>query len=406
MSVTDHDVRPLAETEYRDAHALFMAALHRPRATDGDWPALVARYEAGRVWGDFLGGELAGTTASLPSSLSVPGGAVLPAAAVTGVGVRADRTRRGVLTSMMRSQLDDVWERGEPLAMLHASETGIYGRFGYGVSTRTRTVSLDTQRALLAPTAPSGGDVRLVEVSEARKILPEIYERIGAARPGTIARTPGWWDTRLLTGAEGDQLRVAVHSDADGIDDGFALWNTRINDHRFDNGVCTLQVSDLRGADAVAAVELWRFLLNLDLANVIVAADRPLDEPLEWWLADSRQCRVRGLHDDLWLRLVDVPTALAARAYGAADPVVLEVRDAFLPSNSGCYRLGPEGARRCEDRPQLTVDADMLGTLYLGDVSVATLAAANRVTVHDDAAVAAADRLLATSAVPWCGTGF
>lgn len=403
-----HDVRQLAESEFRSANSVFMGALNFRGSTDAEWASRSRRFHRGRVWGDFVDGELAGTTLSLPSTVTVPGGAQLPAAAVSGVGVRADRTRRGVLTRLMAAQLANVRDRGEPIAMLHASETAIYPRFGYGVATRSRTVELNTHHASMRPEAPGdAGSVRLVDVGQARKLLPEAYRRV-AGRPGVIARDDSWWESGLgEIETSGENTVLAVHTDADGAPDGFARWIPRSNDHRFSDGLCTLEVQDLQGADVAAVAGLWRFLLGIDLADRVMAADRPVDEPLEWWLTDSRQCRVRALQDDLWLRLVDVPTALAARSYGDAEPVVVQVRDRFLPENSGSYRIGPGGVERVDAAtPQIGLDVDVLGSLYLGDVAVSTLAAANRLDVHDSAALADADRLFGTLRPPWCGTPF
>ena len=402
--MSDLDVRALTESEYRDANALFMRTLHLPPASDEQWERSSTRYEPGRVLGAFIDGELAGTVMALSSSVVVPGGAVLPSAAVTGVGVRADRTRRGALTALKRRQFADARERGDPLAMLHASEAVIYERFGYGVASRTRSVRLDRARSVLRPETPDAGSVRLVDAVTAEKILPEIYRRIGQNRAGVIGRPDGWWTTRLF--ALQHNAVVAVHSSDDGVDDGFVLYEARANDYRFDDGVITIQVSDVQAADTAALAGLWRFLLELDLSHRIEVIDRPVDEPLEWWLTDRRQCRTTGVSDDLWLRLLDVPEALRARSFGAADPVVVEVRDAFLPENSGRYRIGPSAVRLCGDAPQLSLGVEALASLYLGDVSVSQLVAAGRIAVHDPAAVAMADRLFGTSEPPWCGTGF
>lgn len=75
---------------------------------------------------------------------------------------------------------------------------------------------------------------------------------------------------------------------------------------------------------------MWRFLLGIDLVDRIVAEERPLDEPVELILADHRQGNVDRVEDEHWLRLVDVPRALAAREYGHAAPVVVEVTDPLL----------------------------------------------------------------------------
>ncbi|WP_433869287.1 GNAT family N-acetyltransferase [Saccharopolyspora sp. CA-218241] len=399
-----HEFRPLADTEFRPARDLFMRALNLPPVTDEMWKSVSRTSEPGRVFGGFLDGELAGTALTGTSALAVPGGAEVPAGAVTGVGVRADRTRRGVLTGLMRAQFDDTRERGEPVTMLHASEAVIYERFGYGVATRSRTVSLDRFRAALRPDAPRGGRMDLLDPEAARTVLPDVYRGLGLVRPGSIVRGDAWWDMNLAM-APRDAVAV-VHYDPAGVPDGFLRYEPKSRDHRFDDGTVTLQVRDLVAGDAIAAAELWRFLFERDLTDRIVAVDRPLDEPVEWLMVDRRACRTTAVGDDLWLRLVDVAAALRARTFNAAEPVLVEVHDRFLPDNEGTYRIGPEDVERTEQRPQLSMDVSALAALYLGDVSVSALAAAGRVQVHEPAALPGADHLFTTDVVPWCGTPF
>ncbi|PRW65315.1 GNAT family N-acetyltransferase [Actinopolyspora mortivallis] len=405
--MTEHDVRCLPESEFRASNDLFREAVHAPVATEEAWRVISSRYEPGRVWGDYLDGELAGTAMSLASSLTVPGGAELPAAAVTAVGVRADRTRRGVLTALMRAQLTRVRDRGETAAMLHASETGIYGRFGYGVATTSRTVALETARARPREDAPGGGRVRLLGPEEAGKLLPAIYRTVDSPGAGMISRPEGWWTLHLnREHTHGHRVRVAVHSDEHGTDDGFAVWVPGANDYRFGDGRTTLRVLDLHGADAAATAALWWFLLGVDLADEVVAVERPPDEPLEWWLADSRQCRIRDVYDELWVRPVDVAELLRRCRYDPAEPVVLGVRDRMLPENTGCYRITPDGAERSQLPPQLEMDVSRLAPLLFGEVRASTLAEANLIEVSDPDAVSRADRLFATRRRSWCGTHF
>jgi predicted acetyltransferase len=73
------------------------------------------------AWSD---GAIVGGAGAFKFDLSVPGGD-LPTAGVTVVGVYPTHRRRGVLRSLMRAQLDDAHERGEPLAALWASEETI-----------------------------------------------------------------------------------------------------------------------------------------------------------------------------------------------------------------------------------------------------------------------------------------
>jgi predicted acetyltransferase len=84
---------------------------------------------------------------------------------------------------------------------------------------------------------------------------------------------------------------------------------------------------------------LWRLVLDLDLAGTVRIVNRPLDEPLRWRLADSRQLRTTGVSDGLWVRLLDLEAALAARGYGADGALVVEVADPLRPRNQGRFRL-------------------------------------------------------------------
>ena len=391
------EVRVLSESEYRDANELFRRALLFPLADDDQWASTSECMEPGRVLGAFLDGELAGTALSMTSSLTVPGGAELPAAAVTGAAVRADSTRRGLLTGMMRFQLDDAARRGEVVAMLHASEAGIYERFGYGVATRVRNVEIDRSRARMRRSVPRGGRVRLVSQEQAAQLMPALYRRCARDRAGWMNRPDGWWPGR--SALMNKSQAVAVHADDSGTDDGFVVFQPR-------GESSTVDVWDLVAANDLAATELWRFLLDIDLVTTVAGFDRPVDEPVEWWLTDRRACRTTGVRDDLWVRLVDVLAALQARTYGRGEPVVLEVLDEFRPANTGCYRISPDGATTCDDAPQLTLDAAVLATLHLGDQPASTLATAGLVQVHDPRALTNADLLFALQRPPWCGTGF
>lgn len=404
--MADHDIRVLDNSQLRTAHTLFRGALHHPPAPDEMWKRVETGYEPGRTLGAFAGEEMIGTVHSWASSLVVPGGTAVPMAAVSRVGVRTDWTRRGVLSALFRAQAQALCEAGDIAATLRATEGVIYGRFGYGVATRGRTVRIDRRRAALHATAPSGGEVRLVDADTAEQVMPVLFARHGLVRPGAIGRWQGWWDLSLRRHlAPEENVKIAVHSGADG-DDGYVVYKVERGEHTIAGDRRSLHVYDMAAAGAEAWAGLWRFLLRVDLVDEVVAELRPVDEPVEWLLGDARALSVSALGDETWLRLVDVPAALAARAYGAAEPVVIEVNDRFLPDNSGTYRITSDGAERGGRPAHLRLDADALASAYLGDVSFTQLAAAGRVQIVDPAALPHADRLFATDRAPWCGTYF
>lgn len=397
-----YDVRQIAEDESRAAHTVLLRSLHQPPDSDELWEYSSASFSADRTFSAFADGNPVGTASSFGTDLAVPGGKQVQTAAVDGVGVRADHRRRGVFSRLMRAQLADCRDRGDVLAILHASETTIYGRVGYGIATHGVDLRINTSKASLRADAPAGGRVQLLEAGEAVERLPKVYAQIAPYRAGMITRPAVWWPGRAdrLLRHERDH-QAAVHIGPDGAD-GFVLYQTIVSDDH----TATLRVRDLHGANTAARVGLWRFLLGMDLVREVEAAGRPADEPVGAVLVDPRACKVTGMEDQLWLRLIDVPAALHARTYGSAEPVVIEVADQLLPENAGRYLITPDGAQRTEQQASIRMDVDALAMLYLGEWSPSTLADIGRISTDDPAEVAALDGLLGASHRPWCGTGF
>ncbi|WP_232519790.1 GNAT family N-acetyltransferase [Actinosynnema pretiosum] len=429
----DHDIRVLGdETHYRAANNVFRRALLNGPANDEMWEVLLESYVPGRALGAFDGDEVIGSAQSFPSSLVVPGGAVLPMGAVSRVGVRADWTRRGVVSALMRTQLRSLREMGDVAATLRATEGGIYGRFGYGVATRGRDLRVNRVKAV--PRGRVEGRVRVRPVSEVGdgEELRALFEGVrggglgggwSGSRPGVIGRWDGWWSMHLKREKEKDP-QVVIATGPDGVDDGFAMYRVE----RSHTEKSELTVLDLWAGTPRAWADLWRYLLGVDLVDEVVAHLRPLDEPVELLLVDPRGCRWESTSDETWLRLIDVEEALGRRAYavrggggGGADPadladpadpaelaVVLGVRDSVLPENAGSYRVSRGGVERVEDAPEVVLDVAELAAVYLGDVSFAALAAAGRVEVVGEGtgAVERADRLFAVGEVAWAGTYF
>ena len=392
MTKPPHDVRSLSgEDQLRLAHTLFRSTMHDPRADDELWTAVLDSYDGSTVLGAFDDTGMTGTLAAQDSVIALPGGKVVPMAGVSRVGVRADRTRRGVLTSVMRAFLEGT---SAPIATLRASEGAIYRRFGFGVATRYRTVRL-ARGARMHDRAPVVGEVRLVQdQDEVRRLVPELAQRFGTVRPGGVVLSTGFW--RLTLRREGF-VRLVIH------DDGFALFKTKHAGQHYGHD---MEVLALFAATPAATAALWAFLRGLDLIETVVAEGRPLDEDVDLLLADPRACRYTEVEDETWLRLVDVPAALSARAYGSAEPVVIEVADDLLPANSGRYLVGLDGAERTGRDPQLRLGVADLAAAYLGDRPLSRFAAAGLVEVFDEAALADADRLFRLEEAPWCGTYF
>ncbi|MFI7437574.1 GNAT family N-acetyltransferase [Micromonospora haikouensis] len=343
----------------------------------------------------FDGAELVASAGAYTRELTVPG-AVVPAAHVTMVAVLPTHRRRGLLTRLMRRQLREVRDAGrEPVAVLWASEGRIYPRFGYGLAAQQLAVECaTTELRLPAPTAAEGR-LRLDRPAARRAELTRVYDRQRADRPGWSDRDDRWW--RYVLGDPpgprdgATERRVLLHEAPDGEVDGYALWRSRLAQDT--GGVCgTAVVEELVAENATARLALWRLLLSLDLTRRL-SYRGPADDPLLRLVNEPRRLEAR-VSDALWVRVVDVPAALAARRYAAAVDVVVEVTDELLPENAGRWRLtgGPDGARCVPaDAPaDLACDVRALGELYLGGVGITTLADAGRVVELRPGALAAA----------------
>lgn len=368
--------------------------------------------EYDRSIGVWDGEQCVGTAGAFSFRLSVPGGALVPAAGVTMVGVAATHRRRGILTSMMRRQLDDVRAWGEPLAVLTASEPEIYGRFGYGVATYSTRATIDTNRVRL--TVPEGTDsvtLRQADLAKSAEACEAVYARRVAARPGMLARQPHWEKLPLLDPESergGASPRLSVLAERDGEVVGYARYAIKA-DWSYAGADGSVLVKDLEALDPAAEAALWRFLFSIDLMSSVQIQSRPVDDAWQHLVTDVRRCSPTQ-RDALHLRVVEVGAALEARTYQAPVDVVLEVADAFCPWNEGRWRLtgDAKGAVcvRTEDPADLSLSVRELGAAYLGGTSLTSLAAAGRVRELRDGALVEASVAFGSPIAPWLPHGF
>jgi predicted acetyltransferase len=346
-------------------------------------------------------GHIVGGAGAFPFELSVPGGS-LPCAGVTAVGVTPTHRRRGVLRSMMDTQLRDVHERGEPIAALWASEETIYGRFGYGIAAWAGELRIPHEWDAFAEPLEPAGTTRFATPEEARELFPPIYEAARRERPGMTSRDEAWWEIRQLRMPDEEKAapRRFVVLELDGEPAAYAIYRTHFG---FEGGSASsrLVVREALGATPQATAAIWRFLLDVDWMAAVEVSLAPPDHPLFLLLATPRRARYR-MGDGLWVRLVDLSAALSGRAYGEGGPLVLEVRDAVCEWNDGRWRLDGGECSQTGDEPDLVLDVAALGSAYLGAVSFAQLREARRVEELREGAVARADALFAWRPLPWC----
>ena len=406
MRAVQMHVRPVEAGEVRRWRQVIETAFGE-ESHDAELAAFMRIAELERLHAIVDGETIVGGGGIFSFRLTVPGGEA-PVAAVTAVGVLPTHRRRGGLRALMRTQLDDAHERGEPLAVLWASEGNIYQRFGYGLASLSTSLELARERTAFRTAAPAEGAIRVVTREEAERLFPEVYDRVRVERPGFYARTAGWWETEVFDDPEhrrggAGRKRFTVH-EVDGRAEAYAIHRFH-QDWDLRGSRTVLSVRELVAATPRATRELWRFIFDIDLVATIRAGLQPIDHPLLLLLAEPRRMGLT-VSDGLWLRVVDVAGALATRSYRGSGSVAFELSDEFCPWNAGVWRLsvadGEGRAERTDGPAELALDAADLGALYLGGFTLADLLRAGRGRELSAGAAERADDLLRTSVAPWC----
>ena len=380
--------------------------------TDEIWRDVVPLIEPDRTLGVFDAAQVVGGGSIFSFDVTVPGGAAVPSAGITWIGIMPTHRRQGGLRQLMTAMFQNARERNEPLAVLWASEGSIYQRFGYGLSTFASSIDLERERATLLSREPASGTVRLIDVAEAKKLFPPIFERSLASVPGFYSRSDTWWDIETLAdftwARRGMDRRFFAIHETDGVPDAYAMYRAR---HDWQNGVpgTELNVSEIMAVDGGGLREMWRFIFGIDLVKRITNRNGSINEPLALMVAEPRRLNFR-LRDGLWLRVLDVKAALERRTYAADGTVVLDINDDFTPDEGGRFRLTTSGGRgtveRTDDAADIALESRDLGALYLGGFSLAELARAGRTRELTPGSRARADAMLRTDIAPWCPATF
>ncbi len=409
-----YPIRPIAMSELPQ----FMAV--GEHAFNSNWPAdqLMAweklLFEKDRSLAAFDGNDIIGSTTIISFDLTVPGGGQVGTAGVTSVAVMPSHRRQGVLSSLMNRQLADVAVGSEPVAALFSSESAIYGRYGYGVATRHQRYTIKRGETQL-PAPQKRLRLRICDPKAAADSMKQVYDAVQVTRPGMLTRHKGYWDVILedpefMRDGYGP-LRCVLAEDEAGPR-GYALYAAKPKwDGSLPDG--ELFVHDLFALDRDASLTLWADLFSRDLIGEVSTSSRPLDDSLLYELADPRRTRAT-IQDGLYIRLVDLPTALTSRLYSSAVDVVIEVTDDRLPANAGRWRLAAGGpadgvkptCERTTADPDLLMPVVALGAAYLGGTRLSALAEAAVITEIRPGALAALSTAMWWDPAPWAPTSF
>ncbi len=347
------------------------------------------------------GKQIVGISGAYSLELTLPGGGTVPASGVTWVGVLATHRRLGIMRQMLDALHHDAADRGEPVAILTASESGIYERFGYGVASHVRLASITKSQAAFRSGTPGSGQVMYADsIDELRARVPALYQRYRLTSPGEISRNDHIWDLIFTVRAKDfDELSPTfwlLHADGYACYRVQARWNDGHPAHR-------IEVTELVALTDAARGALWRTVLSHDLAGEVTTRALALDDPLALWFEQPRAIRTTAYNDWMWVKPLDVKALLAARTYGVDGRLVVEL---------GPLRYAVEATdgqavvTKVRSKPDVSTDDAGLGSLLLGGVRPSTLARGGRLRQRDAAALRRADAMFAGDRLPHSQTPF
>lgn len=376
--------------------------------------------ELDRFVGALDGDAVVGCGGVISFELTVPGGRPVPVAGVTAVGVLPTHTRQGILRQMMGWFFDQAAERREPIAILWASEAAIYQRFGFGQSTQQTFFEAARDKIRFISPIDPVGRVRIVDVEEAQRRFPPIYEANRPRVAGSLSRSQERWRWEILEDHPwmqfGNGDKVLAILEGAGEDRGYVIYRQLAGwDTSGPKG--TVTAMEVVGRDPAAEQTLWQWLFGIDLIATVRGWRLPNPHPLHLQVTEPRRLAVT-LNDGLYLRILDLPAALEARAYGGPASLVLEVTDAFVPANAGRWRLTVDAdpttgagaaarATRADDaEPDLALDVADLAVVYLGAFGFENLRQAGRVRECRGGSIERADRAFTVAGRPSANTMF
>lgn len=400
-------------------------------ATADDWQAIYERQS--RAWGlsvaprdiaawkqrlrldDILLAEdvsdprqplVVGTSLCYRLRLTVPGGARLPAAWLAMVTVAPTHQGRGIWEQLSTRGFKILHDRGYPIICGVPTQPMVFEVLGAGVASYARTYDINRRFAKLR-SAVDSSRAREVTVAQARRQLPELYDRWCATTPGALSRDSAWWadflEDRPSQRDNGSQLNFMVHPD------GFMTYRTAgVASHAFRPPFGVVLVQDFCAITDEAHTELLAGLLGLEMFGTIEIEVAP-DDPLPLKFTDQGAVRTKSMTDFLAIRIMDVPEVLGARSYSADADVALEVTDPLGAAGGRFLLQTRDGVGKClpDDGPaEIQIGLGELATIYMNAHCASELHRANRIAELQNGALAKLDAVFSTEHAPYCGTLF
>ena len=409
--MSDITIRPVTTDEYPAFVTAFMEGFSADLQAKDQPEHMLHTLPPERTLAAFDGDTMVGTFGGFDLRLTVPGGTV-KMEGTTVVTVFPTHRRMGLLNAMMSDHLDNAVANGYPVAGLWASDSGIYGRHGYGIATYAMTRSMD------GPLVDFREDieidrVRRITLEQAAEVLPPVFDAVCTDTPGMFARDDVWWTYEALLDEDWMKRgrtakRIVVHDGPDGPD-GYAVYRQKGSEADDGHANGEVLVIELIAATPIAKASLWSYIAKIDGCPKVKLWNVAVDDDVLMMVREPRRITATNVYDALWIRVLDVEAALSSRTYEEDGTLVFGIADSYRPALGGSFRLAvTDGVGTCQrtDSPAaIDMDVDVLGALYLGGGDAASYRAAGRIRgSQEDTDLL--QRMFRTLKAPWCDQVF
>ena len=357
----------------------------------------------------FDGDKVAATSGYFPFE-NVFNGQRVRTAGVTIVTTEPEYRRQGLVRRMMTDLLHQAKNEGYQFASLWASMGALYQRYGYGLASHFNQYSVDPRFSTFRLPYEVPGTLRRMDQDEAKDIIRPLFERAQAGRTLDHIRTDFYWDM-VFSEKNKKGRNFVVYYDTNSVPQGYSFYRQKHKDRDEAGPTLELMISDFIWTDMDAYHGLWSYYRSHDLARDLKFYYMPDDDPAKHLLLEPRMLNKKQ-SDGLWLRVVDVPAALAARGYTQSGEVTVCVEgDDLCPWNNGSWRVSAGSGGKCGEvrdggEKGLTMNPNTLSSLVSGFQSASALARAGQIACDDEGMLAEADRLFSTIYQPHCSMEF
>ncbi|MGB3616055.1 MAG: GNAT family N-acetyltransferase [Elainellaceae cyanobacterium] len=288
-------------------------------------------------------------------------GQKVPMAGIASVSVLPEARRQGNAIALLQGMLSEIYESGTPLSVLYSAADPLYRRMGYGVGGTFCHWQVPVHQIGLTDT-PREIQPMPLDVEQMRPTQQQ-YAR---HHSGHLDRHRSIW--AAIVTPKNDGPEPFAYSVGNSVDEpeGYVVFTLNPGDQS------TLTVWDWAMTTPDAGRSLWGFLTRMGSQLDMVHWCGGAIDPMALLLPDST-AGLKALQN-WWLRLVNVPQALEARGYAQAigATLTLNVIDAILPANQGCWTLEvADGCGRVTPGgdAKITLSVSGLASLYAGVLS-------------------------------------